>query len=409
MGDAAKGKGKGKKGTGKAAGRKSQGKGATGEPRRDPDVLLGPKNPQWNCSICMYSNFASRLHCNQCGRDAPSAVAARAATAHTEAKKKLAAAHPPAADHGVGKGRGGGWEPKPAGKWASMQALTELRRQLTASQQETKQLRERLTGDINMDADFDAAESVETEVATPTPAVRVQQLTDALAALDVANVTGATRVDVENQLAAAKAAVAATPVDKPKATWSRQRKLQQNIEKTTNAISRFDSDLEWHKEELERLEKEKAEAVQRKLELEAEVAQCIADRTAEETQAVGPLALDDLPSELAATIRKGLKDAAEFRAKRASDSAGKPAEARSPPSPAMSDRTYNAKCHKLGVPTSQIEQAAEIAVPEDDDDLDEVINTAGLGAPAQNTPQAKRELLAAYNTVVLAAKKRKTG
>ena len=70
---------------------------------KNGDVLRGPKTPLWCCGCGEDANWASRLRCRTCGRDAPARIRASAQKADKEAKL-------------VPKGSP---QPMPQGKWAS--------------------------------------------------------------------------------------------------------------------------------------------------------------------------------------------------------------------------------------------------------------------------------------------------
>ena len=66
-------------------------------------VLSGPKTPHWGCNCGEASNWASRLNCRQCGRQASGKVVAAA-----KANAKAPAPSKP-------KGPGGAWSAGPPG------------------------------------------------------------------------------------------------------------------------------------------------------------------------------------------------------------------------------------------------------------------------------------------------------
>ena len=65
----------------------------------DADVLCGPKSPSWSCGCGQSGNFASRVRCRGCKRDAP----ARIRTAAEKAHKRDAFA-PPVSSHAPPRG-----------------------------------------------------------------------------------------------------------------------------------------------------------------------------------------------------------------------------------------------------------------------------------------------------------------
>ena len=52
---------------------------------KDDAVLCGPKSPTWSCGCGQSCNFASRIRCRGCNRDAPGRIRAAAEKAHKQA------------------------------------------------------------------------------------------------------------------------------------------------------------------------------------------------------------------------------------------------------------------------------------------------------------------------------------
>ena len=72
-------------------------------------VLRGPKTPHWACGNCKFAeNWASRLSCKGCGRNAPAPVAAKARQAHKDHDAQAAEARHDGAQRGANPRGGSG-------------------------------------------------------------------------------------------------------------------------------------------------------------------------------------------------------------------------------------------------------------------------------------------------------------
>ena len=124
----------------------------------NPDILRGPRTPEWSCSCGWHRNWASRTRCQKCGKDAPTTFRDRAYKAHKQVEawdrnRGVSTKHQSIKGGNRGKGTGpsfGGWKGPEAKMLALEEQIAQLRKENAELAGKTDQMA------VEEDEDMDA-------------------------------------------------------------------------------------------------------------------------------------------------------------------------------------------------------------------------------------------------------------